>query len=118
MQEKRHLIYEFSDFNMARSEWTWRYYLEREEDGSFTLRAEQTIDDDDPEYENEEPWELDPKEDLRSGKDVYEALCEGFDEIGEVDPLNFLEGINSFDGKLGAQFKKIADEIEAEGLAE
>ncbi len=119
MQEKKHLIYEFSDFNMARSEWTWRYYLEREEDGSFTLRAEQTIDDDDPEYENEEPWALDPLEGLRSAEDIYDATtCYGEEYIGEVDPSNFIAGITSFDSKLGAQFKRKVERVEHDNQAD
>jgi hypothetical protein len=119
MQEKRHLIYEFSDYNMAGSGWTWRYYLEREEDGSFTLFAEQTIEDDDPVYEDEEPWELDPLEELRSAEDLLDAITYYGDEhIGEVDPSNFIAGITSFDSKLGAQFKRQLERVESDNQAD
>ena len=116
MQEKRHLIYEFSDYNMAGSGWTWRYYLEQEEDGSFTLFAEQTIDDDDPVYEDEEPWVIDPIRNLVSGKELYYAVQGFLSEVGAeyLDPCDFKEGVASVDGRLGEQFRQIAEETEEE----
>ena len=55
---------------------------------------------------------------MRSGKDVYEALSEGFDEIGEVEPSNFIAGITSFDSKLGAQFKRKVERVEHDNQAD
>ncbi|MEP1199910.1 hypothetical protein [Tateyamaria sp.] len=49
--------------------WTWHFSLEQYSDGTFTLVGTQLH-----EFPEDEPWEIEPRTGLRSGRDVFQVL--------------------------------------------
>lgn len=90
---------------MAGYDWKWTVTLERLEDSSYTLSAEQTILD--PE-DKDEPLEVEPKSGLRRGADIYDAFLCITDEIGEENAADFIDDvadeIKSIDPVVADQF--------------
>jgi hypothetical protein len=70
----KQLILSIHDSNMPGDSWCWNFHLERIAGGSHTLSCEQIIEDD--------PLDIDPVIDLRTGEDIYEALRSMLDNCG------------------------------------
>jgi hypothetical protein len=73
-------IRRFSDSHLAGYEWTWKFILERQMDGTFSLSAEQHMAD--PE-DDADVLPIEPVHQLRRGADVYERLDEMLNVVCE-----------------------------------
>jgi hypothetical protein len=68
-------ILQFGDANLAGSDWTWSFYLNKTANGRFILNATQTVSEG-------SPMRIAARRGLRNGVDVYEALVETVEESG------------------------------------
>lgn len=72
MATMKQLILSIYDSNMTGDFWRWNFRLERNADGAHALSCKQIIEDD----------PLEPVTDLRTGEDIYDALCSILDSCG------------------------------------
>ena len=99
----------FSNCNMMQG-WQWSFDLVRARDGSLTLLSTQTMED-----PNDDPWEIDPAEELHSGADIFDAMrcvyeevsSMGVEDIGVEDVASRLE---TLDPDLAKDFLRAASE--------
>ncbi|WP_435988221.1 hypothetical protein [Sulfitobacter sp. SH22] len=69
----RREILKFHDSNMARQEWNWTCFMERCENGSFSLTLKQELIE--PE-DADEAFAIDPALGLKRGADIYQGHCQ------------------------------------------
>lgn len=98
-------ILKFHDSNMARQKWNWTCFLDRCENGSFSLTLKQELIG--PENADE-VFVIDPVLGLKRGADIYQELNTMLENIG-YDLSNFdlneiAEGISIFDHKVADEF--------------
>jgi hypothetical protein len=102
----RQVILEFSDDNMAGSEWTWSFFLNRTANGRFTVSCSQKVSDG-----GRQQLTLAARG-LTNGAAVYAALVEMVEdagyaidddsipdvagEIAKIDSLLVVEFVNAF----------------------
>jgi hypothetical protein len=82
MAPMKQLIISIHDNNTTGDSWRWDFHLERKADGAHALSCEQIIEDD--------PLEIEPVTDLRTGEDIYDALCSMLDNCG-CYPMRVME---------------------------
>jgi hypothetical protein len=96
----KRLILSIHDSNMAGDSWRWDFQLERKADGVHILSCEQIIEDD--------PLEIEPVTDLRTGDDIYEALRSILDNcgyhLGDQDISAIADEISELDAAIAKQF--------------
>jgi hypothetical protein len=98
----KQLLLVISDSNMAGDSWRWDFHLTRKADGSFVLSCEQIIDED--------PLEIAPVIDLRTGEDIYDTLCSMLDNcgyhLGDQDITAIAGKIAQLDAAIAKQFSE------------
>ena len=98
-------------FNMNSYQmWTWHFELERAFDGTFTLLSRQEHEDPD-----DEPWEIEPLPGLQSGQEVFQALRQQLETVGEFSiPDDVIDGaeeaLRTIDPILADGFRAEAEE--------
>ena len=109
-----------NDSNMAGCEWQWDFVLKRSFDGTHTATATQY---DKFAEEDEEPWELDPHQSLRNGREICSAVRSMVEPGGYYADAEFLERVaeklESYDPRLAAEFRaEVSDLVEEMGWDE
>ena len=101
-------LWSIDDSNMAGFEWRWDFVLTRSVDGTYKATATQY---DFFAEECEEPWELDPRTSLRSGREICSAVQAMVNDAGYYADEDFLERVAL---KLDEYDQAIAEEFRCE----